>query len=253
MGVLPFKGVKYGIIVQLINKHARFMVGINCVAHQSNIVVQTLYGFEVVRHVDDLLATLYSYFNSSPKHTLEFQKFAACLKSKSNNIPRNVNTYWIVMLGPPKRVLEGYKSLVTKMAVDTPTESTKKKYISMLIDWHNMLTLPYLMPVLHHVNSLIKFAQSSTCYIVNFISVVNICQGDLYGLYIDPTFVFHGEEFNTFRSLADDIFIMIEQDWLFCYNREEDHMVFKVVGVSHMHGCNEVHGLPRTMGRGEQD
>jgi hypothetical protein len=32
--------------------------------------------FEVVKHIEDLLATLYSYFNSSPEQTLEFQKLA---------------------------------------------------------------------------------------------------------------------------------------------------------------------------------
>jgi hypothetical protein len=203
-------------------------------AHRTNLAVQTLSEFKVVKHVEDLLAALYSYFSSSPKRSLEFQKLAACLESKGNKILRNVKTRWISMLGPARRVLEEYKPLVTKMAVDAPKELAAKKNLSMLLDWQNMLTLPCLMPMLHSVNSLIKFAQSPACYIVDFISAVKICQGDLYRLYVDPTFAFHGEEFSTFRSLADDTSMVIEQDWLFCYNREEDHLVFRVAGVPHM-------------------
>ena len=233
-GVSTFQGAKTGVTVQLVTKHAPFMVGVHCMAHRTNLAVQTLSEFEVVRHVEDVLAALYSYFSSSPKRTLEFQKLAACLESKGNKILRNVKTRWISMLGPAKRLLEEYKPLVMKMAVDAPKEAAAKKNLSMLLDWQNMLTLPCLMPMLHSVNSLIKFAQSPACYIVDFISAVKICEGDLYRLYVDPAFAFHGEEFNTFRSLADDTSMVIEQDWLFCYNREEDHLVFKIAGVTHM-------------------
>ena len=103
----------------------------------------------------------------------------------------------------------------------------------MLLDWQNMLAILCLMPMLHYVNSLIKFAQSPTSYIVDFVFEVKSRQGDLYRLHIDPTFVFHGEEFNTFRSLAHDTSMVIKQNWLYCYNREEEHLVFKIAGVSH--------------------
>lgn len=66
-----------------------------------------------------------------------------------------------------------------------------------------------------------------TCFLAN----TQICEGHF--MYI-PTFAFHEEEFNTFCLLDDDTFMVIEQDWLLCYNYEEDHLVFKVVGVSHM-------------------
>lgn len=88
--------------------------------------------------------------------------------------------------------------------------------------------------MLHFVNSPIKFAQSLLYQTMDFIYEVRICQGDLYRLYVDPMFVFHEEELNIFRSLADDTFLVIEQKWLFYYNHEEDHLVFKVASVSHM-------------------
>lgn len=61
-------------------------------------------------------------------------------------------------MGPISIVLEEYKSLVTKMAVDKPKEHVAKKNLSMLLDLQNMLTLPCFMPMLHFVNSLTKFA-----------------------------------------------------------------------------------------------
>jgi hypothetical protein len=87
---------------------------------------------------------------------------------------------------------------------------------------------------MHFVTSLIKFAHSPTCNIADFISAVKIYQSGLHQLYIDPTFVFQGEEFNTFRSLANDSSMVIKQNWLFCYNCEEDRLVFKIAGFSHM-------------------
>jgi hypothetical protein len=239
-GVSTFQGVKSGVTTQLINKHAPFMVGVHCMAHRTNLAVETLSSFEVVKHVEDLLASLYSYFSSSPKRTLEFQKLAACLESKGNKILRNVKTRWISMLEPAKRVLEEYKPLVTKMVVDSPKELAAKQNLSMLLDWQNMVTLPCFLPMLNSANSLIKFAHNPACYIVDFISAVKMCQADLYRLYIDPAFAFHGEEFNTFRSLADDTSMVIEQDWFLCYNREEDHLVFKIGGVSHMAAMRSV-------------
>ena len=98
--------------------------------------------------MEDLLATLYFYFSSSPKCTLDFQKLIACLESKGIKIPINVKTRWISMLEPTKRVLEEYKPLVTKMAVDAPKEPTSNKNLFMLPDWQNMLVLPCLLPML---------------------------------------------------------------------------------------------------------
>ena len=95
-------------------------------------VAQTLSNFEVVKHVEDpfqFLVELYSYFNSSPKHTLEFQNFATCLESEGNNIVRNVKTRWISMFGLAKRVCQEYKPLVTKMAADAPMELVAKNLI----------------------------------------------------------------------------------------------------------------------------
>ena len=103
--VSTFKAAKSNILVQLITKHKPFVVGVHCVAHCTNLVVQTLTNFEVMKHVEDALATPCPYFSSSAKPTLEFHKFATCLESKGNHIIRNIKTRWVSMFRPTKRVL----------------------------------------------------------------------------------------------------------------------------------------------------
>lgn len=102
-------------------------------AHCTNLVVQTLTNFEVMKHVEDVLATPCPYFSSSPKPTLEFHKFATSLESKGNQIIRNINTRWISMFRPTKRVFEECKPLVTNMPVDAPKEPVAKN-LSILLD-----------------------------------------------------------------------------------------------------------------------
>ena len=48
------------------------MVDVHYMAYHTNLVVQTLSEFELVNHVQDLLATLYSYFSSFSKCSLKF-------------------------------------------------------------------------------------------------------------------------------------------------------------------------------------
>lgn len=111
--------------------------------------------------------------NASQNHTIEFQKLATCLGTKGNQILQNLKTIWISMLGSTKRVLEEYKTLITKMAIDSNKEPTTKKNLKVHLEWVVMLALPSMMPLLHAVNSLIEFAQSPACYIVDFVSIVN--------------------------------------------------------------------------------
>lgn len=99
---------------------------------------------------------------------------ATCLETKGIKM----------VLGPTR----GVQTLGTMMVVDAPKECATKKDLSILLDWQNMqVTLPCLMHMLHFVNSLIKFSQSPTCYVVDFISTVKMCEGDLHRLYVDPT------------------------------------------------------------------
>lgn len=102
-----------------------FIVGVHCMAHCTNLDVQTLSGFRGGETYRGSFGN--TSFNSSPEKTLEFQKVATRLESKGKQILRDLKTNWISMLGPTKRVFEEYKVLVMKMAVDAPKEPTIKK------------------------------------------------------------------------------------------------------------------------------
>lgn len=94
------------------------MVDVNYKAYQISLAIQTLPNFEVVRHVEDFLVALYSNFNSSPKHTLQFEKLEVCSEFKGNKILKIVKNPWISFARVAKKVLKKYKPLVTKVAVD---------------------------------------------------------------------------------------------------------------------------------------
>ena len=73
------------------------------------------------------IASMYSYLSASPKHTLGFPKLAICLEPKGNKILHNITTRWISMIGPTKSVLEKFKVLVTKLAINSSRELVTKK------------------------------------------------------------------------------------------------------------------------------
>lgn len=105
------------------------------------------------------------------------------------------------MLGLTKRVLEEYKPLIAKLALDS-TKRQQEEFEA--LEQETMLALPCLVPMLFAVNSLIKFVQSPSCYVVSCILAVKIWEAHLYSLYVDPTYYFQCEEFQQFLSPDDD-------------------------------------------------
>jgi len=90
-------------------------------AHNINLVVQTLSGLFLVVWIESLMQCLYSYFTQSPKRHLGFIKIEEFMATKGNKILQNVKTRWVLMLNPTKRVMAEYKTLLMKMALDNPT------------------------------------------------------------------------------------------------------------------------------------
>ena len=80
--------------------------------------------------------------------------------------------------------------------------------------------------------------------------MVKICQGVLYQLYVDLIFIFCGEDFSTDWLLIYDKSMVIKQDWLFCYNIEEDIWLSRCRCIPHSN--HDISGFPRTVGRCEQ-
>jgi len=51
-------------------------MGVHCMAHKTNLMVQTLSHMQMVNRIESLPQTLYNYFSKSLKKHLEFMKLA---------------------------------------------------------------------------------------------------------------------------------------------------------------------------------
>jgi hypothetical protein len=60
-GVLIFQGAKSGVTTQLKKKFAPYMLGVHCVEHQANLVVQTLSKLPLVSKIEVMLQSIYTY------------------------------------------------------------------------------------------------------------------------------------------------------------------------------------------------
>jgi hypothetical protein len=70
-GVTIFIGVHIGVTTQICEKVAPFMLIVHYVAHQTNMVMQTLSNQPLVQNLKRLLQSIYTYFFFSPKKDLE--------------------------------------------------------------------------------------------------------------------------------------------------------------------------------------
>jgi hypothetical protein len=122
--VTIFQGAKIGITQQIFNNHVPHMQRIQCIVHHTNLVVQVLSKLNMVNKLESLFQTLYAYFYKSPKRHLEFTKLAKIMEIKGNRPPNNVKTRWISMLALAKRVMGEYHSLIVKMMLYLPFNST---------------------------------------------------------------------------------------------------------------------------------
>jgi hypothetical protein len=69
-------------------------------------VVEALSNLLVVSRIEELLASVYAFF-------------AEVMQSKGLKILKNITTWWISMLAPTVRVMNEYKVLLVKMAMDS--------------------------------------------------------------------------------------------------------------------------------------
>ncbi len=148
--------MRNGVTHQLQDKYAPHLEGIHCMAHHTNLVVQTLFHIPIVKCIEELLQTLYSFFFHN-KH-LEFLKLANLMKAKGNKILQNVKTCWISMLNPTKWAFLMYMPLVAKMAKDNPFMMATWVNFELLSDVNLFISLSCLMPMLEIIHALIKYA-----------------------------------------------------------------------------------------------
>jgi hypothetical protein len=50
-----FQGIKIGVIVQLKEDNAPFMISVHYISHYTNLIIQTLFKMCIVRKIEDLL------------------------------------------------------------------------------------------------------------------------------------------------------------------------------------------------------
>jgi hypothetical protein len=79
-GVNVFQGLSNGYIAQIRTYFAPFSLGVHCMAHRMNLVIETLSLFPLVNKIEGLLASLHSYFSGRPKRCVELAKLAISWK-----------------------------------------------------------------------------------------------------------------------------------------------------------------------------
>jgi hypothetical protein len=241
-----FAGRGLGMLVEKLGAPfvyvAPFVFVIHCFAHRTNLAVEPLSNLPIVKKLEDLCQVTYSYFSHSSKRHLEFQKLADVVETEGLAILRNVKTRWISLLDPLKRIMGEYKTLIVKMcedaAVKEPEMTVKqqaardsaRRCFDMLCDVGTLLSLPYLLPLLESVNSLMKFAQSRHVFVSDYVAAVKICQGELYRLYDDSDTAFQRPDFQMFRDILDNKTYAISQEWTEDLNTGAQFLAFKIDG-----------------------
>jgi hypothetical protein len=89
-GVTIFQSLKTSVIVQWVSKHCPFVVGIHCMGHWCNLIIQTSSSLTFVEKIEGKLSFMYTYYIQSPKRNLECIKLAKVIKSKGLKIFRNI-------------------------------------------------------------------------------------------------------------------------------------------------------------------
>jgi hypothetical protein len=91
-GVFIFQGVKSRLTKQISNGWVLHSMGVHCMVHKTNLVIQTLSHLLMVNEIKGLLSTLHYYFCKSFKRHLKFTKLAKVMEMKGVKIFLNVKT-----------------------------------------------------------------------------------------------------------------------------------------------------------------
>lgn len=116
----------FGVTKQIFDDHVFYSIGIHCMAHHTNSVMQILSSLPLVKHIESLLQTLHAYFAHSLKWHLEFTKLVEVVETKRNQIMHNKKIRCILMLSLVKNVSVKYGTLLMKRAMDSPTNQQVK-------------------------------------------------------------------------------------------------------------------------------
>ena len=118
---------------------------------------------------------MYLYFcKSNKRHT-------HLMETKRNKMLRNIETHWISMMSPTKRIVSEYMSLMVKMGLtwlvllDRSQMLGLGTIVDLLVDMKVLLSLACFIPLLDVVYYLIKLFQACDIFICDFMQAIKVC------------------------------------------------------------------------------
>lgn len=74
------------------------------------------------------------------------------------------------------------------------------------------LALPYIMPMLESVDSIMKFALSNNVFVADYVAAFRICQPNLYMMYSDDATAWSQSHFGMFFDIVNNNFYAIAHE-----------------------------------------
>ncbi len=90
-----------------------------------------------------------------------------------------------------------------KMGMDMNTHFQVTTNFGHLVDFDVLLSLACIFFLLRTIHSLLKFSQGTDNFICDFVSVMKICQTEMYSLFVNLVTNFQDEMFHEYHALLD--------------------------------------------------
>jgi hypothetical protein len=90
--------------------------------------------------------------------------------------------------------------------------------------------LACILPWLESVHVLIKFAQFRNVFACDLVTIIKVCQGDVYNMYYDQTSKFIVDSFWAFKSLLELKHDNIHMCWIVDAKFGIPHLAFELNG-----------------------
>jgi len=147
-----------GLCVRLHTLAVPYMILIHCMVHRMNLAYRIIGTFISVSKVEDLIHDLHAYIARSRKRYKEFKNFFVEI-TDGNKLLKDVDTRWILLYEPVKRVLIEYLRSTSYMYKHHNVVHKAKDLLFHLIDFQILLTLCRIIPMLEKINTLMKHSQ----------------------------------------------------------------------------------------------